>query len=304
MRKLWDSFWQLSKSERIGMSILLLLLLAWLSADLWLPQKTQAPVLLSDELAAFLAEQAAEAPLQSEADTALPEVTYFYFDINQADPADLMKLGLSPKAIAGLMRYRSKGGKVRNLQDFDKLFSLTDAEKDRLRPWLRIAAPSNETARQETASAPTSKAAADHKAVFELVDVNLADSATLIKVPGIGPAFASRIIRYRERLGGFVQNSQLMEVYGVDSTRYEQWQAYLKMVSGVVRQININYATETELAAHPYISKNLARRLLSYREQHGVFKSPTDLSKLHGVQERNLLQLLPYISVEELQPID
>lgn len=47
-----------------------------------------------------------------------------------------------------------------------------------------------------------------------VVNLNDADTTTLMLIHGIGPTFASRIVRYRDRLGGFTHKEQLLEVYG------------------------------------------------------------------------------------------
>ncbi|NDF99641.1 MAG: helix-hairpin-helix domain-containing protein, partial [Chitinophagia bacterium] len=52
------------------------------------------------------------------------------------------------------------------------------------------------------------------------MSLNESDSVSLEKLPGIGPVLASRIIRYREKLGGFYHRSQLREVYGIDDSLY------------------------------------------------------------------------------------
>ena len=52
-----------------------------------------------------------------------------------------------------------------------------------------------------------------------MVELNSADSTTLQLLHGIGPAFARRIVRYREKLGGFSNKEQLLEVYGSSNIR-------------------------------------------------------------------------------------
>lgn len=54
----------------------------------------------------------------------------------------------------------------------------------------------------------------------QILDLNRVDSVTLIKVPGIGPAFAHRILALRTRLGGYYTIMQLQEVYGMDADKY------------------------------------------------------------------------------------
>lgn len=53
-----------------------------------------------------------------------------------------------------------------------------------------------------------------------VLDLNRVDSLSLIKVPGIGPAFAHRILYLRKLLGGFYTVEQLQEVYGMDEDKY------------------------------------------------------------------------------------
>ena len=50
-----------------------------------------------------------------------------------------------------------------------------------------------------------------------VVDANAADTATLKRIPGIGSSLARSIVRYREKLGGFVHVQQIEEVNGVPS---------------------------------------------------------------------------------------
>lgn len=64
------------------------------------------------------------------------------------------------------------------------------------------------------------------------VELNGADSLALMDVAGIGPAFAHRIIRYRELIGGYSDPEQLMNVYGITPEKY------LPMESQVFADIN------------------------------------------------------------------
>lgn len=61
------------------------------------------------------------------------------------------------------------------------------------------------------------------------IDLNCADTLLLTRVPGIGAAFARRIYKYRQRLGGYYVVEQLQEVYGMDRERYEQIAPYFRI---------------------------------------------------------------------------
>ena len=295
MRKLWTAFWQLSKSERVGIIVLVILLSLNITADWWMLEQRHEPVLLTDELAPYLVEQetASMLPTATSGPQALaPEpAELFPFDINTIDSAGLTRLGVSARSIAGLMRYRSKGGKVKDEGDFDKLFSLSEADKTRLRPWLRIPQPANKEVPAATSSSSETKAAK----TWVSIDLNTADSVALVQVPGIGPTFASRILKYRTRLGGYLRLAQLAEVYGIDSSRFEQIAPFLTVQDTTVVPLSINTATEAELAIHPYIGRRLARQIVAYREQHGAFATTEALLRIHGLDSLRWNKLQPYL---------
>jgi competence ComEA-like helix-hairpin-helix protein len=134
----------------------------------------------------------------------------------------------------------------------------------------------------------------------ERFDLNLADSARLLKIYGIGPVLSSRIIRYRDKLGGFVRHDQLFEVYGLDSAVVQRVSnSSLIGDSLILRKINLNSDdAEWRLAAHPYLSKSKAKVIVAYRFQHGSFSSVEDIRKIQSIDEKTFLKIQPYLTVE------
>jgi competence protein ComEA len=49
------------------------------------------------------------------------------------------------------------------------------------------------------------------------VNINTADASELQKLPGVGPAMASRILEHRQQKGRFTDPSQLLDVKGIGS---------------------------------------------------------------------------------------
>lgn len=60
--------------------------------------------------------------------------------------------------------------------------------------------------------------------------------------------------------------------------------------------VDINRASQAELETLPGIGPALAERIIDFREQNGAFLSPEDLTKVKGIGDKTLEELLPYIT--------
>jgi competence ComEA-like helix-hairpin-helix protein len=133
-----------------------------------------------------------------------------------------------------------------------------------------------------------------------MVEVNTADSAELVAVKGIGPAFARAIIAYRDALGGFLTLDQLEEVYLLQDKpdAIARIRTQLVVDSLMVQRIPINSCTAEALAAHPYIRWKEAKALVAYRNNHGPFSEPAGIMGCVLIDEDTFRKLAPYLSLE------
>lgn len=93
---------------------------------------------------------------------------------------------------------------------------------------------------------------------YSTVELNAADFATLETLPGIGPAFAARIIKYRTLLGGYLKVEQLKEVYGMPEETYERIKPLCIVSTTSVKMIPAETLWKTPYKFyHPYLSKEL-----------------------------------------------
>lgn len=127
------------------------------------------------------------------------------------------------------------------------------------------------------------------------VELNSADTLTLQLLHGIGPAYASRIVRYRDRLGGFVSTSQLLEVYGVTPELVDHLSPHLRLDTGAIRRIHINTIDLKALARHPYVEYYQARDIVRLRSLGIRFHSADDLRAVPSMADSTLQRLLPYL---------
>lgn len=127
---------------------------------------------------------------------------------------------------------------------------------------------------------------------LEPLDLNTLDSTGLVKLPGIGPATAIKIIRYRERLGGYTQISQLTEIEGLPDSLMK-W--FIITDTAPIRKVPVNKATLTELRRHPYLDFYQARAIVEFRNERGMIKGPGQLSFMEEFSAQDLDRLIPYL---------
>lgn len=222
---------------------------------------------------------------------------YFTFDPNTASSSDWQKLGLSPKQIKVLKNYTSKGGKFYKREDLKKIYSIGEEQFKELEPHIQIkeSKPQLFSDRLLPVAAGSNRKAGKKNFVVEL---NTADSLMLDQLRGIGQAFASRIIRFRNRLGGFYRKEQLREVYGIDSLKYSQLESQITVDPSLVKKIKINTVGFEELRTHPYLSYKQMNAIIQYRKQHGNYSSPDDLRKVLLLDEEIIRKIEPYLAFD------
>ena len=137
-----------------------------------------------------------------------------------------------------------------------------------------------------------------------VVELNNADTLTLQLLHGIGPAYARRIVNYRERLGGFRSIDQLLEVYGFTPELLAHIAPHLTLDTSDIRRIPINSIRLKQLAKHPYIEYYQARDIVRLRNSGVGFRSADDLRAIPSMADSTLSRLLPYIDFEQNYSVD
>lgn len=216
----------------------------------------------------------------------------FQFDPNTISESELLRLGFKPFLAKRLINFREKGGKFFKKDDLLKLYGMDSALFKNIQSFIVIAKnPPNPSFQPQ-------KAWAKKLETFEPIDLNLADSVQLVSVRGIGQVLATRLIKYREKLGGFYSMDQLYEVYGLDTAVVENLTARFYLPANPdISKIAINASTEEELATHPYIKKSVAKAIVAYRFQHGKFQSLSDLEKIRVLDAMTLKKISPYLTI-------
>ncbi|WP_442795773.1 ComEA family DNA-binding protein [Pelobium manganitolerans] len=219
----------------------------------------------------------------------------FRFNPNQLPVESWMKLGLSEKQAQSIKNYESKGGRFRSIKDVKKMYAISDEMFARLMPYIDLPEQNSSAKKFDTY-----KNSSIHKTkAAEVLAINSADSSALTELRGVGPAFASRIIKYRKRLGGFVALAQLKEIYGVDSAKYAQLAPQLRVDAENIERISLNRCTFENVKNFPYLKYKQSTAIIAYRNQHGRYSSVADLNKIAILDAETIRKIAPYFHTDD-----
>ena len=280
----WFSF---SKGERVAIITILAAILILILACLFHP----APKSLSDEslhnLDSLLAlRQAAieEQRQQAEQPQELSVLHPFPFNPNTITEDEWRQIGLTDRQIRNIMNYKTKGGKFYSKSDFGKLYTITEEDFAQLEPFIVLPEVTRGTSGKPTTNKREEKSADEPKSTekktIPIVDLNTADSTTLVELPQIGGYMASRILEFRDKLGGFVDIVQLHDVKGMDETRFSTIQPYIIISEVELQKVDVNRADFKTLVHHPYLSYEQVKLIFNQREKRGMIKNWAQLESL------------------------
>lgn len=230
-------------------------------------------------------------------------IRLFEFDPNEVTVDQMMDLGI-PRFLANrIQNFRSKGGRFRNKEDLLKIYDFPATLYKSLEVYIVIkSTPENINRKntdrrevgQEKIQSPVKKT---QKQGTDRFDLNTADSLQLISIRGIGPVLSSRILKYRQSLGGFHHIEQLKEVYNLDSVAIRELEKN-SFIGASVKKLNINQSTQSELLRHPYLrgKRKETGVLLNYIQHHGPLRSESDLFMSRSLDSLTIMKILPYVA--------
>ena len=304
---MWKDFFYYSKSERRAIIVLVALIALLITVIQYLPErigKNYANSFEADslELASFLAKVQKQEKITFEKEKVRETKQKLYslkpFDPNEADSLELVELGLPSFVVRNILKYREKGGRFTTAESLSRVYGLEKVYFEKLKPYIRIS---------ETALLPADKVLNDslrkdslpYKKAFKysegmLVDVGVADTVELKKIPGIGSVISRRIVGYRKMLGGFYDLSQLQELDCITP----EMMKWFKLEGGEIQKLAVSRLSLDKLRAHPYINFYQAKAIIEYRRKWGEIKSLSQLTLLKEFTEKDLNRLSHYFTFD------
>ncbi|MDQ0967417.1 competence protein ComEA [Flavobacterium sp. W4I14] len=297
--KIWlNKNFGVSKSEFNGLLFLVFIIIVIKATPIiysyYRPVSNDGPNLLAQIQKITITDQVYANTIRDRIENSNPEKTVklFKFNPNTLDAQGWQTLGLSPKQAQSVVNYTAKGGKFYKAEDLQKMYTISPEMYKKISPYVNIPDQPINSSRKYV---PFDKKEYAKKTLV-IVDINKADSAQLDEIKGIGGTFALRIIKYRERLGGFYKKEQLLEVYGLDSNKYAEIKDQIEISNAPLKTININTATFDDLKRNPYLSYKQINAIIQYRKQHGNYANPSDLKKIIILNQEVIDKITPYIS--------
>ena len=202
-------------------------------------------------------------------------IRYEPFRIDTVTVAYLRTIGFSHRRATALIRYRDMRGGLRNIEEVRECYVIPSAECDTLARYIIFPEVATDT--------------------DPLIELNGADSATLRSIYGIGEKSVVEIIKYRQKLGGFVRVEQLSEVKSVTESNFEKILQQIYCDSCNISKIDINFARPQRLAAHPYISDASLRKLLKTRQLKGGWSRIEEMIEDKIFTQDEAERLRPYL---------
>uniref|UniRef100_A0A8C8SUE5 Endonuclease/exonuclease/phosphatase family domain-containing protein 1 n=1 Tax=Pelusios castaneus TaxID=367368 RepID=A0A8C8SUE5_9SAUR len=158
----------------------------------------------------------------------------------------------------------------------------------------------------------------------ERLNINNATEEELMTLPGITRTVAQSIVEYREYIGGFKKVEDLALVSGVGAARLEQVKFEICVSSKgssaqqspsslrkdppnpehalAAARLNINTATPAQLMSIRGVTEKIAHGIVSYRAEHGPFRSIEDLVKMDGINSSFLDKIRHQVFTERSRP--
>ncbi len=338
MRKHIENYFQFTRSERIGIFILLFLsLLTWLSYPIYthfVVDKTKTDFSKFKKEIALLEITINEAEEKegnnfqkfnnAYSNTDYPKkynrkkekavITPFAFNPNSISQADLLVMGIPKNAIDNLIKFRNKGAKFYKKTDFKKVYGITDDIYNTIEQFIQL--PISSTKKLEPEKYPELKEVA-RELTPQPFNPNTISKSAMVEM-GISDKVASTIERFRNKGGTFRKKEDLSRIYGLKATDYSKLESFINIPipekpkkefanaapkfvkkKKETQPIDINKATIEDWSTLNGIGAGRSKMIVAYREKLGGFYTINQVSETFGLPDSTFQQIKPFLIIDE-----
>ncbi|APQ16433.1 hypothetical protein A9200_16985 [Maribacter hydrothermalis] len=291
--KNFKSHFKFNKQERSGIFFLcFFLIIVQIGYYIYQPNLNNQPSSL-----VFDSEtQAMIDSLKSEVST-MDTIRVFPFNPNFITDFKGYTLGMSIDEIDRLHNFRNNNEFVNSAEEFQKITKVSDSLLSIISPYFKFP----EWTQNKKNNFAFKKNSFLNKDVAEKVtwkDLNATTAEELQQISGIGVKLSARIIKFRDRLGGFLVDEQLYDVYGLEEdVVYRTLNQFKVITKPNIVKINVNTATAAELSKLIYLQKHVAEGIVNYRNLNGSINSLNELKKIEEFPFERIDRIGLYLSL-------
>ena len=279
MNKLFRQFIYFNKSQRYGVIGLFGLIIIAQLVIFSVNFSGNPVVENADEKQQWLSLQNEIDSLKSEKENYIPKI--YPFNPNFITDYKGYKLGMSIAEIDRLHAFRKNNTYVNSAQEFQNVTKVSDSLLKVIAPFFKF--PDWVNKKFENNSQKFDNKTFAKKEALIVKDLNAATQEDLMKVYGIGEGYSARILKEKEKYGGFVSMEQLADIWGLPPETIENLNKAFKIsVLPSIKKIKINEVSVKELMQFPLFRYALAKDIVIYRSSNGDFQNIADLTKIKG----------------------
>jgi DNA uptake protein ComE-like DNA-binding protein len=212
-------------------------------------------------------------------------------------------LGMSVAQIDRLHAFRKTGKFINSAEDFKDVTKVSDSLLAKISPFFKFPDWVTNKKTVSTATHPSGVYVYKEKDVkakkenrITVLDINAALEEDLVKVYGIGPAYAKQLLRRRAQFGAFVSMDQMSDFKDFSPEAIQGLKKAFK-VQGIpdVTTLNVNTASLKQLTYFPYFNKDIARAIITRRSMKGRLTSIDELLEINDFPVEKLKIIALYL---------
>jgi competence protein ComEA len=271
------SHFKFSRKQRSGIFLLLFLIVIFQGVYFFADFTSDEVLINESELESFQNE--IDSLRLVEIENGKPKI--YPFNPNYITDYKGYTLGMNNEEIDRLLQFRKQDQWVNSVKEFQNVTKISDSLLNvislyfKFPDWVTNPKPKTSFNNYKSNVAKTYE---------QKIDLNTATINQLRRVNGIGEKLSQRIIDFRNKfVGGFIDNIQLQDVYGLSPEVIERINnEFIVKTPRQITKFNLNSITIDQLVTIQHIDYELAYEIIEQRTLREGYKSFEELTKVKG----------------------
>lgn len=292
MKNLKSHFWY-NKSQRNGIFFLLFFILflqgVYFYVDFSSDKEIQLP---ADEIALF--QHQIDSLKLIEIEKRKPKI--YPFNPSFITDHKGYQLGMKTQEIDRLLSYRERGKYINSVNQFQQVTKVSDSLLAVISPYFKFP---DWISNKRKLTTTFNKTKTEEVYTGEKQDLNTVTAVQLKEISGIGDKLSERIVKFRNSMKGFINDSQISKVYGLKPDIIDKiLQRYTVLSQPIIEKINVNTATFKQVLHLPYIDYELTKKIFQYRDEVAEIQNLEELKNIVDFPIENYDKIALYLKAE------